>query len=386
MLKAIKNFQKIKTVFIVVLVIAIIIFVFLVIAVNAIGSYVQDNYIVVNKHSRVQGKQAFVREYTIATGDDTLAKIAGVDVFEERSVTFDASNLEWGDGDYRNVVKHIAGTWIQQGLDPSQSRARDIYEGYMSNTSLGDKKPEEILDTLKTEFEGISSGTFTGLYTTADEPKSYDFKVKTESFSVQSYRCCCCLAESFCDYLCHFDKDRFGYSPKGHTGVIGLSTSAADAGDKSTEKKDCKEGSTTKRRVCFIKYTATSANGNERHIGLDLYNKIYTDRSIVDKSLRELKGSKYLQPGMIITYVTKIDSIPEACRHVEVITYIDDNYVYLAGAGSDLDIFMNAVVGYNSVVPLDETYLDGLDGACDNTLYVGNIINWYESQSVTGTN
>lgn len=383
MLKAIKNFQKIKTVFIVVLVIAVIIFVFLVIAVNETGSYVQDNYIVVNKHSRVQGKQAFVREYTIATGDDTLAKIAGVDVFEERSVTFDTSNLEWSPEDYRNVVKHIAGTWIQQGVYEGSDRVRSLYENCISQFATVDTHTAYSREDFASIFGDINSISSVELYNTSGA-KPYDFEVKSKSFTIQSNRCCCCLAESFCDYLCYFDTEGFGYSSKGHTGVIGLSESATKDG---IETKDCTEGRTTKRRTCFTTYTTKPVGTVKRYIGLDLYTDI-VGKTYANTTLGELQGLGYLEPGMIITYVSTPDNsstgVPEACRHVEIITYIDKEYVYLAGAGDDQDILMNAVVGYNSVVRLDQPIFTGLDSACTN-MYVGNIIPWYKSQSVKKT-
>lgn len=387
MLKAIKNFQKIKTIFTVVLVIAIIIFVFIVIAVNAVGTYVQENYIVVNKHSRVQGKQAFVREYTIATGDDTLAKIAGVDVFEERSVTFDTSNLEWGSTDYRNVVKHITGTWVQQGRYPNQSRVSALYEDCISKFSTEDEGIAYTASAFKSKFADIGSGTSNGLYTSSSGNEiDYEFESKSQKFNIQSLRCCCCLAESFCNYLCNFDTEGYGYTPRGHTGDIGLSTSA----NNYTTTREYKEGGETKTsRTYFTVSIARPAGTKARYVGQDLQTDIVS-KGLVNTSLRELKESGYLQPGMIVTYVEKNShayndsnaDIPAACRHVEVITYIDDNYVYLAGAGSDQDIFMNSIVGYNTIVSLDKPILAGLDSACTD-MYVGNIILWNNSQSVT---
>lgn len=387
MLKAIKNFQKIKTVFTVVLIIAIIIFVFIVIAVNTIGTYVQDNYIVVNKHSRVQGKQAFVREYTIATGDDTLAKIAGVDVFEERTVTFDTSNLEWGSADYRNVVKHITGTWIQQGRYSQQSRVSAIYEDCISKFSVDDESIAYTDATFKSKFADIGHSTSTGLYTaTSGNEIDYEFEARSVKFTHQSLRCCCCLTESFCDYLCQFDTEGYGYTPKGHTGIIGVSFGASTY---ATTRQYIEDGETKTSRTYFTTSVVKPDNVVSRYIGQDLQKDIVS-KGLTNTSLRELKDAGYLQPGMIVTYVQKNDKayndngkdIPAACRHIEIITYIDDNYVYLAGAGDDQDILMNAVVGYNSIVSLDKPIFVGLDSACSG-VYTGNVILWNNSQSVT---
>lgn len=379
MFDAIKKFQKIKTVATILLVVAVVVFVICLLGVHFIGGYVMDNYIVVSNKSAVQSKRAFMWEYTTVTGDMTLATATGnADAFSDRITSIDASTIAWSDNDYRGIIRVIASTWIDQGTGVSsgiKSKFAEIDAQYAEDRNISMSKPQW-------DSKHGNADSFPDLYSTS-KYNDFDYLYNGISFKINSSRCCCCLAESFCEYMTKFDSSGLTYRDRIHTTSIGATESDLASYQKWIGHDS--DGNDVTRRY-FNTYKAT-CNGITRYIGPSLNNLTRGNTSI---TFNELIEKKLIGPGSILTFgstranASGDTTIPGSPAHIEVVVYIDDTYIYTAGAGNNRDIMMDAVLGYNSRWLRTDPILS-MDFSSDGTRPVINVIFWKDSSHIGGS-
>ena len=376
-MKILAKIEAIKNTLIALAIVVAIVIVACLIGVYFVGDYVQQNYIVVSSKSPVQSKQAFLWEYTTKTGDMTLATATGNEgAFADRITNIDASNITWSDTDYRPLVRLIASTWIQQGRNvdsPARSKYNEIMEDLGDNVDVFIDK-----DTWVSKY-GDQNGAY-GIYEKDWEDfQDYSYTYSGFTFSINSARCCCCLSESLGQFLVKFDAVGLDYNLQGHTAYTGAT---------AKDREIMSSWSTTGRdedKQYYFNQNAVTYNGVARYRADSLLELTRGNTAI---TLEDLIQSGVLKPGCIITFGTtrnnpSTDTIPGSPAHVEFVVYIDDNYVYTAGAGNGRHIMQDATIGCNSRWDRSKALLDMNWDSTNRSAPIINFIYWSDSVNVT---
>ena len=300
-----------------------------------IATLVSRNYLVSSASSPALSRSAFIYNYSVRTGDNTLALLTGTDI-SVRPVGGVSGGM-YSDDDLRNLVKSICSTWINQ------------------SDTTGDFTQAEKEFAQKLLSSGLSEGTklstsqvnqIEGLYTTADS-QYYTFTSKEGTYNIDSCRCCCCLSEMVASILTGKEVS------KGHSLAIGLTCEATDAVKDSVYAYD-------------VQYPLNT----------------YYDCSDSVK-IEELVNNGTIRVGTVFLYVYK-NGAGSYVRHIDIVTYIDKSAkkLYIAGAGDSENIMLDALWGYNSIKSYDgDLSVKDFDSSSRHLI---NILHYTESYAVTG--
>ena len=314
-----------------------------------IATLVSRNYLVSSASSPALSRAAFIYNYSVRTGDNTLALLTGTDI-SVRPVGGVSAGI-YTSSDLRNLAKVICTAFIEQGSDAgyTEEEKQKVIAVYNSSQAEGSK-----WDSL----EDI------GLYN-ADARQEYAINGANSIKTLTLNRCCCCFSEAMAQMLLNT-----AWTSTTHTRGMGLKVKTPSGyGVMPTGTAD----------------GVVKVDG--RYIQ-DPLSSIWVSGSV--PKLEDMINNETLCVGSIILYTR--DKEGTSSNHVDMITYIDKTTktIYLAGAGGDNSIVRCALWGYDKKVTygsgetlqaFENCYKDK-NGVVDH--FVVNVLHYTECYSVTG--
>lgn len=374
-----RKLQKLKAILIAIGITLAVVFVLIIIDFKTTVKYVEDNYIVVSGGKTTAGKQSFVYEYTALTGDSSLADILGINTqtvigtagLGGQAFAFNEKS------DLRGLAKAVASAWIIQGGATSGKlevgeRAVTAYQDLQAYS--GDAKGLREMLTSSYGFTG-DSGVQHNLYNSQGGSRTYAVNTMLGVISVNTCRCCCCLSESMVQCLVNTE-----YSTslvyKGvklqHVASVGLNSD-----DKENFQYSHPDG-TDKTYQIFKSPNTQDVNGKTRAVGEGLWGLSSST------TINDLIQQNKIGIGTILMWVSddhEVDNIYNHPSHIAMVVYMDDQYIYTAGAGSSKNIMADAILGYDGKHERTSNIYQEFDTK-DSAL--SNIIFWTESSIVDG--
>lgn len=323
------------------------------------GALVAKKYLVASSSSPRLNRSAFVYNYTLRTGDDTLALLTGTDM----SVTPIGGMQLTGytENDLRPLAKNVCRAWIEQG------RINDTF------TKTEQDAAKAIIDSGIMEGSEVSY-THGGLYTTDSSLKQmYSIQTNTGEKQVTSLRCCCCFSETMAQLLLGrgFDSKLDYYHTKG----MGLAIAP--------------------RKVGKDYYMPNSGDKVVQVDGKYIQYPLNTkwNSALNEPTVESLVNDGSIKVGSILLFA--LDEARTQSKHVEFVTYIDKEkkIIYMCGAGGGESIVEGALWGYSrkfsygSGEKVDEIVMRSWNeekNAYVQDGWLANIIHYTESYMVTG--
>ena len=381
-------FRKIK-IYTILAIIALLLIalVYLLISAGIEAEYVAENYITDSGgNSPKISKSAFVYDYTVKTGDNTLATISGVN--PNAPVSFGSIISDYSDSDLRGLVKNVARAWISKGSydtnDPLTEdnivKVGDIYSRLSSMSPPTDKDSlqesinEGYYDYLEKSPDDKTARKLLKIYgtdsTTPAVPlQQYVVLMPNEgSRIVESYRCCCCICEAVSDIAIKASTKRYG-----HLRAVGLHNTAL------TEVSDINNAGMSD---FYGAEKVTTNHEWDRTIQYPL--SAHVDGESTKASA--LVNSNVIQVGTILMWSGFADG--HNSRHVDIVTYIEKNAdgsgkIYIAGAANDWRIIADAAWGYDKILEYDSddvwtTWDECVQNVANESLCLINAVHYKE--------
>ena len=316
-----------------------------------IATLVSRNYLVSSASSPALSRSAFIYNYSVRTGDNTLALLTGTDISVRPigGVSYGIYTNE----DLRNLAKAIGIAFVEQGRDSgyTEEERQEVIAIYNSSHAEGSKW--ESLENI-------------GLYNNKAE-QEYAINGAKGIRTLTLNRCCCCFSEGMAQMLLDVS---WSPSESAHTRGMGLKV---------------KPPSTYRAMPTGTADGVVQVDG--RYVQ-DPLSSIWVSGSV--PKLEEMVNNGMLSVGSVVLYTSNKEGT--SSNHVDMITYIDKatKTIYLAGAGSDNSILKCALWGYDKKVTYGsgetlqafENCYKNKDGVTDH--FVVNVVHYTECYNVTG--
>lgn len=346
-------FRKIKLFLILAIVIILLIAgIFLVVSARVEAEYVSDNYITASSvYSPKISKSAFVYDYTLKTGDNTLASITGMSASAINK--FGSIISDYSDSDLRGLVKNVALAWISKGsydaddtlTDESIVKVGDIFSRLNNMSpptdkdSLQDSIDEGYYAYLGKDPNDTSARSALKLYNSKSALQSYTVNLLDGEYrDIESFRCCCCMCEAVSDIAIKASTIRYG-----HLRAVGLHNTAL-TGVSSIDDAGMNDFHGSNKVTTNYEWNRIIQYPLSAHV----------DGASTKAS--ELVNSNVIQVGTILMWSGFADG--RDSRHVDIVTYIERNAdnsgkIYIAGAANDWRIIADAAWGYDKILEYD---------------------------------
>ena len=360
-----KKLQRIKTVLIVFGIVIGFVGLFLYLDSQRIGTYVQENYLVADSGKSTVGKQAFVYEYTVTTGDTTLADILGVSTqvsinpgLGEQAYAFNEQS------DLRGLVKAVASAWVTQGNASSKLQVDDIAATAYQEQQSYSGEPDGLRELLEKNYS-FSTAKVYNVYN-GDGDRTYAVNTMLGTSSISTCRCCCCLSEGIVQYLVNIEyPTSMVYKGVRLHHVMSVGVNSADKVNYQNEPHQL-----------FKSPNTQVVNGKTRAVGEGLVGLSSST------TINDLIQQNKLGIGTILMWVSDehvVDGVYNHPSHIAMVVYMDDTHIYTAGAGSSKDIMCDAILGYDGKHERTANIYTEFD---DEGSAISNIVFWTDSSIV----
>ena len=348
--------------------------IYFVISTKAERDYVADNYIRTSSSYPVGRQYNFIATYTTSTGDLSLANSTGTSVSNMFQGNYQSGSVAslfasyGGDpnADLRPLVQAITFSWITKKFQNTRSQTlASIY-------SYATQQNGQSFTTRDSVRSAVGS-SLSGLYENSNSDV-YSIEYNSAQYSVRSCRCCCCLTESVVKVLCQLNGISYhGLGSYGHVAAVGnVGNDLMNIMGTGDGKRYGSNYRVNSLGLPSIKGTSYS----NRYIGSNLRSMVMTNSA--DLTWNDLINNG-LGVGTILMW-SKVDGGSHRTYHIDIITYIDANYVYTAGAGGDLQIVCDYVYGADNKHSRSDTPFN----PNGDSQYLSNLLYWKDSYIVTG--